>query len=233
MTEELPNSRDILSIVSVEFRQRIEAIPPEYFTITEKQLTAIAYPGEAHPPELDSAVRISFWKEYYRSQKTSTRITMANIYQGVCHTQAWQQMVTDPARLAYILTEPTLDDIKKKSLLLVGWSEMYKILTMDVPINAKTGTPEAKYYDLKIKVFEFLYTAIHGSPTQRIQQETKNLNYNVDATQAQRQMTPAEIDAKIKELEAKDVVMISNQEVLLPVEKVHAESGRVSEEYKR
>lgn len=157
---------------------------------------------------------------------------MSNLSKGVCSDVHFSRLTSDPHRLAYILCEFADETQKRKLGLSLLWNEMLKIIKMEVPINAKTGVPEPKIIATKVDLFKFLYAYQHGQPIQKIEQQNKNLNYNIEA-QEKPQLTMDEINEKLKLLEGKAESSPTENNTLLAVEKVISESGRVSEEFKR
>lgn len=233
MTQLTETPRTLTSLVSSQLREKIANLPDRYLNKSEHEI--INTIQEEFPDwkqnELDFGIKMNLWDEYNWAQKHGMQMRMTYLYEGVCEQQTFSYIVNTPHRLAYIITPFFSEAQKRKRALSVLWKEMVEIMDMKVPINSKTGVPEPKIISLKVDLFKFLYAYQHGQPIQKIQQETKNLNYNVDATTQEKQLTPAEIDERIRLLEAKESLPQAME--VLPVESVVRDAGRVSEEFKR
>ncbi len=230
-TQETP--RTLLSLVTLRLRELITALPTELVDRPEHEV--INQIRKEHPTwipsEIDFGIRLNFWKEYTWAQKHNIQMRLPDIYRNVCSENYFFNLIKDEKRLAYILCEFPDDAQKRKVGLSLLWNEIVKIINMPVPINLKTGVPEPKIMSLKVDLFKFLYAYEHGQAPQTINQTTKNLNYNIDATPPAPE-SMEDIDEKIRQLEAKTIDQLPG-EPLLPVERVVQEAGRVTEEFKR
>lgn len=228
--------RSLVSMVSSKFREKIESLPNELIDRPEHEILSEIrkHIPEWTPSELDFGIRLNFWREYTYAQQNNYQMRVSDIHKGVCSDRYFFKAMEDKFRLAYILCEFPDEAQKRKLGLSLLWNEMLKIIKMEVPINQRTGAPDSKILSIKTDLFKFLYAYQHGQPVQKIQQETKNLNYNIES-QATLPASMEDIDKKIKALEAQTQNVLSPQvQSLLPVEAVAREAGRVTdEEFKR
>lgn len=227
------NPRALINLVTENMQEAISKIPMEMLNLPDDELIPMVY-GREYPSEVDYALRRNFWKEYSHAQKSFTDMRMVKIYEGVCSQQAFNVTVKNYKRLAFIVTEPMEERQRKSYLLNMLSRDMLKLAQMDLPIDPKTGNPDPKFLDMKMKLYQFLYTDEHGSPIQRIKQESINTNLNYEAPLSATPMTIQQIDEKLRLLESQAAIDITPEpQTLLPTERVVQEAGRVSEEFKR
>lgn len=233
--QEIP--RSLVDMVTAKLREKIEALPiglldkPEHEIILEIRKTS----PDWTPSATDFGIRLKFWREYTYALQNNIQMRMPNIYNGVCAEQNFFKLIHDQRRLAYMLCEFQEELEKRKLGLSLLWNEMIKLINKEIKYDLKTGLPDSKTMGQKLDLFKFLYAYQHGQPIQKIQQETKNLNYNIESTSATPPTDMAQIDARIAELRAKELA-INSQEVttLLPTQKVLSEAGKIEhEEFKR
>lgn len=226
--------RPIVSLVSVQLKEKIEALPPELIDRPEHEILLEIRKSNPTwtPSELDFGIRLNFWREYTYAQQHRIQMRMTDIHKGVCSDRYFNRAVEDPHRLAYILCEFP-DEAKKRKLgLSLLWNEMVKLIKSEIKNDLKTGLPDTKTMAQKLDLFKFLYSYEHGLPTQTINQTTKNLNYNVEATP--QSLSPEDVNEKIKRLEAQALGISHEPQLVFPVEKVVEEIGRVTNpEFKR
>lgn len=236
MTElDTSNPRSLASMVTSDFRDKISNLPDKYINKSEHELMDIIQ--EELPKwkysEIDFGLRVNFWDEYNWAQKNEKQMRMSTIYKGVCDQAFYSEITNTKHRLAYMIT-PFFDDLqKRRRSLAVLWKKMVDLAHMVVPVNDRTGVPDPKILGQQLDLFKFLYAYEHGLPITRIQQETKNLNYNIESKEDHTTPNMEDLDEKLRQLEAKTVMPIPEKVIALPVEAVVQEAGRVTEEFKR
>lgn len=229
------NPISLYSLLPDCLKKAVQLIPDELLNLEEKDLIEKVYGCEQKILVSDFGMRRNLWQLYGEAQETKRQIPTNKIYKGVCTDFTFYNALKSPHRTAYLITEPTTDRAQASYILGLGWNELRKIMETPISINAKTGTPDTKLMDTKVKIQFYLDQRINGAIIQRIEQTTnqKNLNVNVTATpeQVQAQMSPEQIDARIAELEAQSKQLSSPKEVkqLLPIENIEVEVGRRSD----
>lgn len=190
-------------------------------------------------------LRQKFWEEYARAQEHGDHMILKRVYEGVTVLSNWQRIVANPRRLAYILTEPLRDQHEKKSLLSLGWHKIRSIMFAEPGINNKTGLTDTKLMDTQIKIWQFLYEYEHGKSVQKIQQENKNTNLNVEIngdkaitaanTEEEMKKLLADIKARLAEVpmppEPKIAISACTEpKLVLPMEQAHRDAKKAEVE---
>lgn len=83
-------------------------------------------------------------------------------------------------RPLYLITEYVNEQKSNKFMLQKLRHEMSKVADYPIPINPKTGMPDLKMLDLKMRLYERLDTRINGATIQRTEIHQKSLNYNMN-----------------------------------------------------
>lgn len=237
---DLSNPQHFINLVPKKIREQIFKIPDNLLSLTETKLISQTY-EDAIPEDIDYQLRLSFWDEYEACFKDCKEMRINKITEGICSAPTfYENIITNPGRLLFIITQPSLVQNRLKYAFHLSMAEMIKLLKAPTPINAKTGTPDGKILDTKYKIFEYLDQRLHGSIIQRQSIEQKSLNINVDATPKEVELqTPDAIDRRIAELEAEFRTIEhlppaqEAPKIMSPMERVVVEAGRVSEDFKR
>jgi hypothetical protein len=199
---DLSNPRSVINLVPSSVANGMRAIPLEVFTMPEEELKLAA-----HADITENRLRHSFWLEYGHALLGDRKMNMAQVYNGVCRREYWnQQIITNSFKLAYILTPPPDYKVQMAELLTLGLAQLRDILTMPLATeHPKTGemVVDARLAAVKARIVEDLMTRSHGHPLRQIEVTSKNMNLNVEvASEAQAETRDvAELDAKIKQLE--------------------------------
>lgn len=228
------NPLSIYSLLSDTMQSYVDKIPPEYFALPEKQLIKDVY-GFSEPNPLDEKLRINMWREYEAAQNRRFKsINLERIYVGVCHkTHFMQAIANNPGRLAYILTPPAEYWTSLEEILNAGVTELLRIMRMP---DSGDRDLDLKLWDKKIKIFQIVDTRQKGAVVQRMQVEQKNLNVNVDASQKETSGVSISNEElmRLKEmLQSEDQTLsleAPKTQVMLPVERVVQEAGRVKKD---
>ena len=229
----LSDQHPALSVTSEALTAAILRIPMETLAMKEHEIISAAYGSDA-VPMVDFGLRHRFSDLYKVSIVDNSKVSATKLCDGICAQTTLSTIMQNPYRMAYIITPIQADRDKNKYLLSIGYEQMLKILTEEIPINRKTGTPDTKYLDIRTKLFMFLYEAQHGKADQKIRNENKNLNIDVSAQHLpQRTMEDLDRELRLAGLEVRQLPPQSEKVISLPVESVVMEAGRVSEEYKR
>lgn len=232
------NQTHFINLVSPKVREAVLSIPKEYLEMTEKELVEKVY-GD-RPESLDRMLRTNFWELYNECFSTGKSMSLSKIVAGVCDISTFQRILSNAGRLSYIVREPSHLQNKIKDIYQALLEEMKVISEMKIPIDKKTGCPDAKLMGLKMKAFEYLDQRIHGALIQRMEVRQKTLQVNVDGNpipEKKKFQTPEEIDQRLKELEQELQTPLALHEAQDPntiiMEQVVEESGHVSKEFER
>src|SRR4051812_5211064 len=100
------NPRAVINLVSDQTQAKIFVAVkerPEFFRLDEHALKK-----EARPTPTHNRLRLAFWTEFNKVQDTGAeRMTMANVYAGVCTRQYFEHYFLNEARnVAWMLCPP-------------------------------------------------------------------------------------------------------------------------------
>lgn len=188
----------IINLVPELLRKRIEAIPSEFFEYDEQELARFTKSGRF--TEIDQKLRITFWSEYHRAMEAQSMIRVSSVTGGVCtdHT-FYHRVAVDPARLVFILTQPSNYKVDLEETLYVLVRKLREIA--DLPVTDEEGQPNYKNIDLLLKTFPHIDNRVKGGVIQR--SEIKSVTTNV--TVPKQTVDISDIDRKLAELERKTV----------------------------
>lgn len=157
------NPRSIINLVPRVMSENIKKIPPEFFNMDEDSLHKKLKPSLAI-----KRLRSSFWFEYNKVMSSgANKIKMSNVCNGVCSEDYFQnEIATNPIMLSWIILPKHTYEI----ILDEGWESSMTAIRriLDMPdTNPKTGKPDYKMLDLKIKVFKMFDERKHGGVVQK------------------------------------------------------------------
>lgn len=218
----METSLSIQSLVPPRFKEAIDLIPENLLNKSENEIVEAVYGSWDNVIDLDVDVRRSFWKRYNIAIASEQPMSAVSIYSGACSENYFYQLLKDPKRVAFIITEPANDKVKSQYLLFLSWPKIRKILTADPAINPRTGQPDSKLMALQFEVFKYLNDRENGLAIQKHQYDInqKNLNVNVTAEQAKELadgLTPEQREERLKFLREKREALISGQQQQAPV----------------
>lgn len=190
-----------MDIVPDAVHKALEFVPPEILGLSEWELLPKLEKRHFRPSPLMNAVRVQFWKEYWRAMERSKNMVLTKVFGGLCApSYFYMYLLRDRSFVAYMLTPPGEYSAVMEEGLTYGLKKMRDIL--DFPLYDESGKPNTRVADAILKVVSFLDTRLHGQAVQRIEQkvESKNLNVNVEH---ETELSPDEMDQRIKQLQAK------------------------------
>lgn len=240
---DLDNPQHFINLVQENLRERILALPPHYFQMSEPALIQQVYGSEI--PTVDSMLRREFWEIYNQHFVKQKKIKSSLIYSGICSFQQFTDIISQPGRLAFIIREPVKTQNYIKHAYEISIHKLLTSLEKAEGVNAKTGLPDASLLKLKFQIFQYLDQRLHGSLIQRVAVEQKTLQVNIDGNPQQQEaaqyslMSQDEVQARLLQLEEE---LQKRQQKSLPepqeagtivLTQVIEEAGRVSEEFQR
>lgn len=114
--------------VPPEVQERIDAIPPQYLKLSERQFRI-----QFQVDETDGRLRLRFWDLYDRSTQTSEPMALADIYQNVCSQEHfWDRVMANPVKLAWILLPPVDPELSMREVFYRGLDKFREIVSMPV-----------------------------------------------------------------------------------------------------
>jgi len=188
------NPRSLLSIAPRGVADLIGKLPPEWLKRPESVLVRMVQVE----PQLNR-LRIAFWKEYDHAQSQMRGMLWANISRLVQRPSvSIADYFHNHATLAYILCPPASYDVFLEEALSHGMGRIREIL--DLPLTDENGRVNAKVGELILKAAAFLDLRTHGG----FLQKSAHVEVGIGVNQMKKfseQMSIADIDKKIKELE--------------------------------
>lgn len=185
----LPTRLEAIALFRGKFREALEGIKPEILEMTIDELEETR-----NFSDIDYLLRKNLWKQVDLAIKSGfEELTTVSIYGSICSQQAFDKVIKNPHRLAWLLMHPQEDIDQMRSLLSMGISRLRKDF-MTMPMNERTAGHFLKAIDL-------LMNRVHGPVAQKIEAKHAHLNMNKPiATQLD---TPHDVIARLDELKEK------------------------------
>lgn len=189
------DERSLVNIATSIVGNAITAIPDDIFLLGEEQLRK-----SANVQLSEERLRVAFWVEYERAQKTNSKMNMNNVYMGIVTKKYfYTYIVGNSLKLAFMCTPPIEAQIALEELLLFGIEQMRSIMALP-HINEK-GQVDSKLVHVKQRLFEDIANRRRGQVIQRVEVKSKSMNYNVTETRDTKALSMEEIESELKELE--------------------------------
>lgn len=203
---DVANPRSLINIAPADVVEILRReMPVNYLYMTEKELEA-----QFKPTADLQKVRIAFWKEYEAAQSALRKMNIANIgsYMGY-GSMFIAKALRDVNHLAVILCPITSYDNFLEEALMAGARRLRELIDMKFTNDA--GEPDHKAMELVLKAVAFLDMRKNGGIVQKTQHQismTKTSQNNLTSG-----ATMEEIDAKIRQLEAKNQLNFARETV--------------------
>jgi hypothetical protein len=151
---------------------------PDLFRMGEKELKKAS-----KPTPTECRLRLAFWNEFNVAMSENSKMTMANIFAGICTQQFFdQKFMNEPVCVAWLLCPPANYVIALEEMLTQSQSRMREVLDVD-PVDEE-GNVNMKLAELQLKIHLATESRLKGSNVQRTQliAEMRTTNTNVNAT---------------------------------------------------
>lgn len=194
---EKDNPRCVVALLSERCREAALQLPTHLLTQTSKQLEQLF-----EPTEIDRALKVAFWDEYFIAQDNAKdRMRMEAVYGRICSRELFYKIIDSDFRWAWILKPPAEYMYKMRSMLDLGLDRMYEILKAPIFVETtnskghKTKRIDTKLVSEIIKAVAILDNRVRGAVTQKIkiESEQKNLHLHANASQFEPPKTHQEI----------------------------------------
>ena len=187
------NPTSLFSLSPARMQQALESVTPHWFSKSEAELET-----QLKPDRVLALLRFALWQEYARAQDDGSRINLETVTKGICTLPYFYRRVLKAPIMTAWLVIPPHDYISlAKESLQLGMIRLREIL--DMPIYTKEGKPDTKVAGLMLKAIHLLDQRVHGSPTQR--HEIKSLQVNANASM--REVKELTAEANMDEIEAR------------------------------
>ena len=112
---------------------------------------------------IDERIRLAFWKAVHQAQHINGRLAVKDICAGVCSESYFYNLMRDPLKAAYIVTEVASYNRQVESLLSMAVRRLEEVVQMDITSQKKVeigtdeeGNPQYEYVretdPVKVKV---------------------------------------------------------------------------------
>jgi len=190
-------NESVLSLLPELLRKRVAEVPGAFWELPEEELAR--FTKSCRFTEIDQKLRITFWAEYHRASEAGSMMRVSAITSGVCtpHT-FYNRVVVDPARLVFIMTQPTDYKLDLEETLVVLVRKLRQVA--DLPVLDDEGAPIYKNIEILLKTFPHIDNRVKGGVVQRSEIKSVTANVSVSPTHS-----ISDIDRKLAELEQKSV----------------------------
>lgn len=156
---------------------------------------------ELDPSPTLRVMRRNLWKRYKEALEQGGDIRAYDIYHGVVTRQSfWTEILGKPKKLAYILSPKAEYDEVAAEALDFGMERIRKdILTAPI-INPATGKFDASVAGCVLAAVRLLDSRVKGSPLQRIEQKTMQVNIHRNEKTP---ITREQLDEELRMLQAR------------------------------
>lgn len=201
------NPKSLVSMCPSVLAERIAAIPDSVLSMDDKELEKTAKISE-----VDKQLRAAFYIEYERACRASDKISPANVYKGlVTNPHFHSSIINNSFKLAYIIRPYREYQAQLEDLLQFGFDRMSEI--MHRPQVDENGKFDHKLAALQMQLWKELADRRRGSAAKNINLSSQSTNLTITKDISEPPRNIAEIDKKLKELEAQEVIEITHREV--------------------
>jgi hypothetical protein len=181
----------IFNKVTPALRDAIKQIPPRLFTL---QPTRLRHEGQiAHT---DDELRQAFWSEYWFACDEGRPMRLTAVYGQIISKQTFfENYVSNPFRMAWILRPPENYTYRMQSLLEMGLQRLYDVLNFDL------DKKDTKLISEVVKIVALLDNRVKGAVTQRVQIQTENKHLHAHMTAGEQPKSYMDINKELKQID--------------------------------
>lgn len=199
---DLSNPRSLVNILPSVAAERVLAIPQSIYESDVNYLKR-----KFKDDKNIDLLRIAWWVEYNRCQKTLTAFHLPNVYGGLMGGSLFKrEYLNNSFKLFYIMTPPVDYQVQQHHILNIAFEQEMKILSLPAlkTVYNKNGDPVGEEVDSKLlaiqqKIADSMRNRVMGMPINRSMQINQNFNNNVPSYNS-----PTLGDGGSKALEAMD-----------------------------
>lgn len=153
------------------------------------------------PSELDKLLRISFWREFERSEENGKAFSLTAALTGVMSgSNFYNYTMKDQKRMAYLIRPFVEYDVELSKYEKDGFRRLEQALSVS-PI-LENGRLDAKVAMAQLKALEFVNIRLRGMPIKNV----RNLNLNLNSDNIKKDgLTPEEIQKQLEEMKKKSI----------------------------
>lgn len=172
LKEEVEVIRGPIEFLSPGMREHAERIPQDVFERTPEELEEMIKPNPLY-----RQLKMRFWSQYEKAiAEGRTKIEPFSIYGGLCARNLfYYHIVHNPEAFAWILMpDPGFDAQAAEALQFSLKRLRNDIIT--VPVYDENGKFDPHAAGVILAAFKALDSRVHGSPLQKIQQQSLHLH---------------------------------------------------------
>lgn len=170
------NPLSVGSLLPIGLKTKLKQLvreQPEMFEKSEQELDKLLVERGAQPTPLDNRLRLAFWHEYDASCLAGRHMNLSNICAGLMSLTYFSTKYLNHAeKAAWMLLPPVKYDVLVTESLHHGLNKLRDLLDISI-YNPKTGMPDPRLIDCKIKIVAMLDMRMKGAFVE------KRLNVNI------------------------------------------------------
>ena len=214
-------ARSLWNLLPETFRPHLETIPPEYFGMTEHEMEK-----KFKPDVTTSRLRVVFWLEYDRAQAQKDKMRISSVYSPVISKQAFQSLLGDPQKLAYILCPPADYIVSMTEILSQGVKAIRKIVMAQNLVD-EWGNLNPKIAEVVLKAVDMVHIRVHGAPVIRTESKSVNVNMNQNQQLPSSSKSVKELEIELAQLQGQTVPALEASKSESVVEVIDVETVKV------
>lgn len=185
--------KSLVNMLPSVMAEKIMAIPDEVFLYEEDVLR-----GLAHVQLSEETMRIAFWEEYKRAERTSSKMNMNNVYAGFVTKKYFHTyIVGNSYKLAFMLLPPMEVQLALEEMVLLGLKRQRQWLA----ISPEECGFNPKLAAVQQRILEDILNRRRGHVLRQTEMINRNTNVNVTLDGNSKPKTLEEIEREIHELQ--------------------------------
>lgn len=187
----------LIKFLTGRLKEAVLNIPEEIFLKTEGDLRMSVKPTNA-----DFALRVSFWREFERVLwKGSGAISPASVMAGIVSEQYfYKEFLSNPKKVAFMIRPMQTYNKEMEAILMRATERLWELI--EIPIYNSKGRFDSKAAEVLMKAVAQVENRVKGMAVQKSENKRVSVNVNTRTRAVQGIETMAQLDARIKQLEA-------------------------------
>lgn len=177
------NPDSLFSLVPDRIKPVLQRLKPRMARVL--YCTEIELKDYIKPDERDNRIRLAFWDEYNHATQVGKRMSLSGFLHGVMSWEVWVN-VYEPSdkKMQWVFCAPVSYQVAMRNILHQGTERLMEIMSLPIK-DPKTGAIDSKVIVNILKAFQLVDLRVKGAVAQKlhIQQQSVNLNHNVNSTQ--------------------------------------------------
>jgi hypothetical protein len=125
------NPQSLVSLLPKEQADRVEAIDPTYFRMTEEEFL------EKYKPEPAlTRVKLKLFTAWEEAAARGKQIVLSDVYHGTCSRDFFMEIFENPQKLAWVVLPPATSKFQMEEMFFLGLRRMRE--TLEMPLWKET-----------------------------------------------------------------------------------------------